>query len=65
MSDYVCVNCIESCPKCKNKIRMERLDMGARYEWDMYVLDCKYIKNIILNPRTGCCGMFEPKVKNE
>lgn len=62
---YVTVNCIESCPHCKNKIEMEYWDVDATHECDLYRLDCKYFKNIILSPWTKCNGMFEPKEKEK
>ena len=65
MSEYVTVNCIEACPRCKHKIRMEYFDVSERNEYDMFELDCDYIKNIILNPYTECNGMFEPKEENK
>lgn len=54
MNEYITVNCIESCPTCINLLNM------TVYDKHRYTLDCKHIKDIIINPSTTCNGMYEP-----
>lgn len=61
MSEYVTVNCFESCPKCSHKIRMELMGIDTDDMIPLFELDCEYMKSIIINPNTMCNGMFEPK----
>ena len=59
--------CLESCPTCKHKIKMELCDVKIPYESDLYeyehyLLDCDYVKHIIINRFSECNGIFEEKV---
>lgn len=60
MSEYVRVDCVVFCPKCKHKMNMKKL-----LSPDIFWLDCEYVSDIVIDSLSMCNGMFEPKEERE